>query len=229
EEKKNAISAQLSHAVAAFICPTRRPADPYPSLDNSGAPNQPPHNANPSPAGLYAKTDYCANGGLNSIGINQGPSELCYSLYPRCLDFNAQPAAVAQICNGVVCYRMGIKLRQISDGSSKTALCVEKYLSADRYLTGDHDGDDNTAYTGYDVDTIRFLNVQPLQDKPFGAPGDNKKAAGSAHPGIVQAALCDGSVQSFNLDVEKYVWTNLASRNNEESSNRADKWTGNEQ
>lgn len=216
EAKKEATAVQLSHAVAGFICPSRRRAEAYPSMDvKTGQPNQAPYNANSTASGDYAKTDYCANGGTNSIGIGEGPNPFCYQMYPDCSDWEASPRSVASICRGVVCYRSGAKLRQITDGASKTALAVEKYLSADRYLSGDHDGDDNTAYTGYDVDTVRFFSDTPKQDRVDGHNnnGQFKTLAGSAHASVIQVVYCDGSVHSITFDVDGDAWANLGNRN----------------
>jgi prepilin-type N-terminal cleavage/methylation domain-containing protein len=225
--KRAANTKLIEHAVSSFICPSRRGAVAYPSVYGvAGSPFQEPHNALASDTGLYAKTDYAANGGSNKIGVNQGPAKECYNQYPAC-SWNAPESSVAKISNGVVGYRLGAKMRQISDGSSKTALIFEKYLPTAFYENGGFDGDDNTAFTGFDVDTVRFVgggDRRPRPDDDVTNKGTAKDAAGAAHPGGLHAALCDGSVQTFSYDVERYVWENLGIRNNEEASDRAIVW-----
>ena len=223
DAKKQANTQLIEHPVSAFICPSRRAAIAYPSLDDSGMPNQEPHNAVASSAGTYAKTDYCANGGSSSaIGPSEGPGPLCYQTFPNCDDY-FKPTN-KQFFRGIVGLGWGASLRQVTDGSSHTAMAVEKYLSTDFYDLGQHDGDDNTAYTGWDVDTVRFFKDTPKQDtfsgigrpgnQPF--PGQYKDLAGSAHPGGCNLAMTDGSVHTVSFDIDGDVWANVGNRDDGE-------------
>jgi prepilin-type N-terminal cleavage/methylation domain-containing protein/prepilin-type processing-associated H-X9-DG protein len=226
--KKDALMTLIASPVQAFLCPSRRAVAVYPGSTADGTPTGAPKNmtwnATQTANNLYAKSDYGFNGG-GSVSTVRGPGGDCYENYPNCNDF--EPL----ISNGIVGYRWGARMGQVTDGTSKTAMVVEKYLPEPHYTTGQHDGDDNTCFHGYDVDVGRGFGVQPLQDSDYnkGAnlktlEGHGKVAAGGPHPGVVQVAYCDGSVHSVGLDVEKYVWVNLGVRNNEESADPAQKW-----
>jgi prepilin-type processing-associated H-X9-DG protein len=108
-----------------------------------------------------------------------------------------------------------IRLAQILDGTSKTALIGEKYLNPDRYVDGFARSDDQSAYTGHDYDTIAYTGngfppYPPLQDQP-GYDG-NYYTFGSSHPGAFQMAFCDGSVQSISYEVDELVFKAYGSR-----------------
>ena len=221
---KDALSRLISQPVAVFLCPSRRNVSLYPGSTNaSGAPKNISWNASQTGDHTYAKSDYGFNSG-GSVGTIAGPSAICYRNYPNCTGF----APLKN--NGIVGFRWGAQLREITDGTSKTALAVEKFIPVPHYDTGQHDGDDNTCYHGYDVDVCRGFGVAPRQDTDYdpgnvmSALGDGKVAAGSPHPGVVQVAICDGSVQVYSFDVERWVWNNLGTRDNEESFPRDQGW-----
>ena len=229
--KKDAIAQMVANPIGVFLCPSRRPFAVYPASTNSdGSPKNISWNSSRTPNSLYAKSDYGINGG-GSVGTHSGPTAICYQNYPDCINF--QPLER----NGIIGFRWAAQLRQVTDGASKTALAVEKYLPYIHYESGQHDGDDNTCYSGYDVDVARGFGTRPLQDtehpiagqtlegvNPDSLVGVGKTTAGSAHPGVVQVAYCDGSVHTASLDVEKYIWDNLGARNNDESSPRDEGW-----
>ncbi len=214
-QKRALIGQAMGIPLAPFYCPSRRPNAAYPSLDTSGKPNQPPRNADPSPSGLYAKTDYAANGGGGLIGRGQGPDASCYLSYPNCT-WNTSALGMKNF-DGVVGYREGVQMRRITDGASKTLLVGEKFLNTDRYTTGDHVGDDNSMYVGYDIDSIRVgsQTALPRQDEPspnVTAKGDGDTLFGSPHT-AVNLAFCDGSVHTIGFDVDPEAWNAAARRN----------------
>ncbi|TWT90940.1 hypothetical protein Mal64_13390 [Pseudobythopirellula maris] len=221
--KKEALTKLISHPIASLICPSRRAAILYPSsINNSGGAKNKLHNAIQNETGTYAKTDYGANGSSSP----KGPGVNCYRDYPRCDNFDPVPSS-----GGIVGFRWGATFRQITDGTSKTAMIGEKYLPIPHYTTGLYDGDDNTCYHGQDVDLVRSYGSKPLQDSDYPANstldslrGHAKTTLGSAHPGVVQVALCDGSVHSYSLSVEKYVWVDLGGRDNGDEIVRSDTW-----
>ncbi len=133
---------------------------------------------------------------------------------------------------GIVGYRRGAKVRQITDGSSKTILAAEKYLSSDMYTNGRNDGDNNSMYLGFDWDTVRWGGAQapqnpgdspgkiPYKDVPAlaGSTSQYVENFGSPHS-ILNAAYCDGSVRSVGFDVDPEAW-NAAARRNGASTGR---------
>ena len=136
----------------------------------------------------------------------------------------------------------GAKMKQITDGTSKTILVGEKFVQPRFYTTGygdendgykNDDGDNNAMYQGYDWDTHRFptgsidgngnpQGVLPHQDSDCdgsrysasqcAAVGDIKRMYGSAHSGALNIAFCDGSVQSIDYDVDPLVWNDYGGR-----------------
>ncbi|TWT97695.1 Type II secretion system protein G precursor [Botrimarina colliarenosi] len=218
--KKDALRTLIASPIKSFICPSRRGVDVYPAStvtgDPAGDPKNTTHNASRTDNNLYAKSDYGFNGG-GSVGTDRGPELICYQNYPVC--GGLEPVDKG----GIVGKRWGARMAQITDGTSKTALAVEKFLPEPLYETGQHDGDDNTCFHGYDVDVARGFGQPPQQDSDYDKTaavqpynkqlwGDCKTCAGSAHPGVVQASLCDGSVHSYSLDIDKSVWDSYGSR-----------------
>ena len=223
--KKLAISRQMSHPISVFYCPTRRGVQAYPSIDPStGQPIQPPWNA--VAPDVYAKSDYAANGGGDKIALGRGPTPLCYDSYPDCTGWVWNSPAQYRRWDGIVGYRRGASLRQITDGASKTLLVGEKYLSKDMYTNGRHDADNNSMYEGFDWDTVRWGGAQaavnpndnpgkiPVQDaiSRAGSTSDFAEHFGGPHS-VLNTANCDGSVASVSFDVDPEIWNAQSRRN----------------
>jgi hypothetical protein len=87
----------------------------------------------------------------------------------------------------------------------------EKVLDPDAYDSdGTVNGGDNHSYfQGYDWDVNRWVDLLPIPD----TPGLNAyKQFGSAHPGVWQAVMCDGSVRAFTYNIDKFVHRHLGNR-----------------
>jgi prepilin-type processing-associated H-X9-DG protein len=128
---------------------------------------------------------------------------------------------------GVSYYRSEVRPAQIVDGLSRTYLCGEKFLATEFYedVNGwDHIGmmgDNQSAWSGYEWDNHRVAwnpkstwdaeHYQPQQDSSnLGGPGI--VAFGSAHPGSLNMAFCDGSVQTIDYDIDRDVHRQQANR-----------------
>src|SRR5262249_18341968 len=136
---------------------------------------------------------------------------------------------------GVIYYRSEIAGKRITDGTSNTYLIGEKFLTPDRYESATLDkrgyGDDQGAYVGYEWDNERRAwnpdpahlpqntlplgavdenDFQPRQDANLGVDSPNVYAFGSAHPGSMNMAMCDGSVQSISYDIDPFTHHYLA-------------------
>lgn len=128
---------------------------------------------------------------------------------------------------GAMFYRSEVRAAQVEDGLSKTYLCGEKFIAPDYYedVNGTNEigmmGDNQSAWAGYEWDNHRAAwnpnsnwpaeSYQPRQDAPVpGAPGF--LAFGSAHPGSLNMAYCDGSVRAINYDVDRDVHRHAANR-----------------
>ncbi|QDV73954.1 DUF1559 domain-containing protein [Botrimarina mediterranea] len=131
--------------------------------------------------------------------------------------------------NGVILGREPIALRKITDGTSKTYIVGERMRESDLYMTGESLFDDQSAYNGFDKDSIVSAWVPPLPDMPqveFDAwktsagstytPASGGSLAfnfGAAHPAVFQVVYCDGSVDSVGYDVDLEVHRARGSRN----------------
>ena len=75
--------------------------------------------------------------------------------------------------------RSQVRLAQITDGTSKTALIGEKYMSPKDYETGKSDLDDQNIFVGHDVDNLRYTGKHnPATGTQRGIPA--KRGFGSA-------------------------------------------------
>jgi len=109
---------------------------------------------------------------------------------------------------GIVAYGFkGITMQQIvsGDGTSNTMMVGDKRINI-AALNG-FQGDDNEGYSsGWDHDTVRYTNQQPLPDP---TSGDGAQRFGSSHPNGFNAVLGDGSVRvipySINLTIFSYL------------------------
>ena len=88
----------------------------------------------------------------------------------------------------------------------------EKHLNPDCYADGTCDGGDNhSALGGFDWDINRWalFDFPPQPD----TPGDNVfQTFGSAHPGVWNVVMCDGSVQGIPYSLDIDLHENLANR-----------------
>ncbi len=223
-------SEQLhSAAVGAFYCPSRRAAIAYPQ--RWGALREQTWVAS---LAVVGKSDYAANAGdsLSHAGTHIiPPSNISYNVPANYAALSAggfkwtvtrDPQIFNTFQTGVIHYRSETEFSEIVDGTSKTYLIGEKFLSPDVYedvnipnidlntIYGDNQG----AFAGWEWDNTRVAytlsatqsasNYQPQQDRP-GIPIPNIFAFGSAHSGGLNMAFCDGSVQFVSYDIEQTV------------------------
>ncbi|MEQ8847723.1 DUF1559 domain-containing protein [Botrimarina sp.] len=140
--------------------------------------------------------------------------------------------------NGVICYASEVKPSQITDGLTKTYLIGEKFVAPigydDNTAYGSavgRFGDNQSMYGGYEWDNQRVAyrpqhsltdfgpnidedDFQPAQDN-----NDDRyqplAAFGSAHPGGLNMAFCDGSVQTVDYAIDPTTHREQAIRNDE--------------
>lgn len=205
-QRRNAAALE-SKMVLAFNCATRRPPDPGPA---DGYSAYSANNADVALVDLCAKSDYAGNIGPISNGqfCSQNPGVPGYRTHnwTSCED---QAAVIDGI--GVMYGTSEVKLRQIEDGTSNTYLLGEKYLDPQYYDNSLDYTDLESAYSGSNDDNLRGTLLPPLPD----TPGINFNASvrfGSAHPAVFLMAMCDGSTQIVNFDVDLIVHANAGSR-----------------
>jgi len=225
-EKQAAIFGLVTTPIPMFHCPSRREAKlyPHPSAYANGLLESPAWPSAPWPT-ESAKTDYAANAGdVDDYARNvNGPPTLFYAdanpSWPNSFDSITK--------NRGVCFATSeIRFAQITDGTSNTLMVAEKFLRAQGYETGEKIGEDQNAYSGFQADQFRSTDVvtslglrNPARDAVVISPTSNNdevertdRLFGSAHPAGLNAAMCDGSVQNINYEIDSQVFRLLGSR-----------------
>ena len=230
-EKKEAASEVISTPVSAFVCPSRRAPETFPSVWYAKSQNYKPC-VNSGRVERYAHSDYAGNAGdlgpkLGSGAVFfRGPGNLA-----RESKHNWQLEKWSLI-NGVVYLRSEVGMQQITDGSSNTYFCGEKYVRTDNMEIGGSYGDNGPMYQGHDHDvlrwawrTIRLSNGQETRQAGACFPGPDRVGSespincfGSNHPGGFYMAFCDGSVRMISFDVDNDVHSRMGNREDGEIS-----------
>jgi len=212
--------------ITVFNCPSRRQPRLY-TFVNAVRPYL-AENLTTCRSGIceLTKTDYAGNAGnvyLEASAGNDGPADVAAAA--------TYTAWITKSQNGVTYQRSLVKLAQITDGTSKTALIGEKYMSPRDYEGGtNNDLDDQNTFVGHDVDNLRYTgwrttaNVSeafpPAQDSDvqvatLAHPVNSNQlgpAFGSVHSGGLNMAFCDGSVQTISYDVDEAVYFHYGGR-----------------
>jgi prepilin-type processing-associated H-X9-DG protein len=230
------LTALYQSAPPIFYCPSRREARPYPfkrdgngrwSLSVAQGVLLLPH---------VTKSDYAANSGdalYSAAELFSHQPQMWVPADYDALETEPQEWTPTSDPNspyfqtGVVYYRSEVRPAQIVDGLSKTYLCGEKFLAPEFYedVNGSDAigmmGDNQSAWAGYEWDNHRVAwnpsftwapeQYQPQQDSPnLGGPGI--VAFGSAHPGSLYMAFCDGSVRPVEYEIDRDVHRQQANR-----------------
>lgn len=118
--------------------------------------------------------------------------------------------------NGMILTRTPVPIRKVTDGLSKTMIMAEKTADPDHYLDGGSEIDDQSLYNGFDRDnqvgawrTADGGGLVPTPDTPG---WQEPYHMGSAHAGVFQVVLCDGSVRAVSYDVDAAIHAAAASR-----------------
>lgn len=143
--------------------------------------------ANFSPPSLVGKSDYAANAGT----------------------VDAAPGADNGIINKQSEYTTAVFSR---DGASNTIIVGEKYLQPEHYLTGVPAHDGLSMYQGFNINSVRWGNLDDqhlyLQDKA----NYDSSGWGSAHDVGAHFAFGDNSVSVLNYDISPDVFRCLLNR-----------------
>ena len=246
---QNAMRQLITTPVGTFNCPSRRSAELYGTSLSGLATDF----GFLSGTQAVAKTDYAANAGDSYQNTTTAPTATNNFASPTnyaALNLPFPPEKFSDVNNpnlpfrfqsGVIHFRSEIKFSQIPDGTSKTYLIGEKYLSPAGYqdsrdlnsFAGRAElGDNKSMYIGFEEDTMRLAHAgtnsdnSPRPSTQMTAPNDpqsyqpsadadtpdsevlsnrNLVAFGSAHPGGMNMAFCDGSVQLINYDIDRFA------------------------
>lgn len=110
--------------------------------------------------------------------------------------------------------RSEIQIRHITDGTTRTYLCGEKYLWVDQYEGGKDTGDNETWCTGHNNDNLRTTGwdaSNPSRYLPrldMSGPeelAEHGSIFGSAHPAGWHVAYCDGHTETMSFDIDPLV------------------------
>lgn len=237
---QNAITQLVTTPLGVFNCPSRREPNLYSTSWNTLAAE---FGFLRTSAPSVAKSDYAANSGDSMQNTNEStfnnrfrvPASLADADSPlpfkNTFSNTNDESAATTYQTGVVHFRSQMKYSKITDGTSKTYLIGEKYLSPIGY-TGAQDmiaaglpstGDNKTMYSGFEEDMHRLAwnnersdsnmvrgnpetAFQPSGDSNSRTPAANASknivAFGSAHSGGLNMAYCDGSVRQVSYDID---------------------------
>jgi prepilin-type N-terminal cleavage/methylation domain-containing protein len=194
--KKDAISLSISTPVKAYLCPSRRSSPTAPFIGS-------PTYVNATKPIDIAKNDYAACAGSENPGTGGSikpnpPAPATYELKSS--------------LTGITRCGSATRLRQITDGTSKTLLYGEKLIFTDKMDSGEIQAHDDQGWNiGFDQDTARWTTYGVMFDH------DNTKTPtkfsptmfGSMHPSGFMGVLADGSVHTIIYDVDAAVFKNL--------------------
>ncbi|MBN2577483.1 MAG: DUF1559 domain-containing protein [Pirellulales bacterium] len=248
--RQKAAQMMCETPLSLFNCPTRRPTQVYAYSPGCGWLGRPPKCKNtltmPIPKRV-ARSDYAGNGGSTwsdpqgtyDVGTTTPTLKLPGQWRSTGLSYdgptswtNAVSALgnVPKYSNGVIFTASTVRQKDITDGTSNTLLCGEKYLNPDHYQTGLDAADNETMYMGENEDIVRFTawkgpndtetansNYVPRRDRP-GYP--HIDIFGSAHPSGCNFLFCDGSVETISYNVDPWIFNYLGGRNDKQTISR---------
>ena len=230
------LAALYQSAPTIFYCPSRRAARAYPFKRTGNGPWSVRVGVGILQLPGVTKSDYAINSGDSVYSAAEQFSDEPQMWVPISYEaLKTQPVLWTDTSNpqssyyqnGISHYRSEVRPGQILDGMSKTYLCGEKLLSPEFYddVNGSESpammGDNQSAWAGFEWDNHRVAwnpkarwpveTYQPQQDTMNGTFA-GCFAFGSAHPGSLNMAFCDGSVQAINYEIDMQVHRQQANR-----------------
>ena len=128
----------------------------------------------------------------------------------------------SKIQNGISYMRSEVRVAEITDGTSKTAMVGEKYQDPNNYYTGADGADNQCVYSGHDSDNNGYTGrrtdgvATPFSPRQDHAGQIALQYFGSNHGEGLHMAYCDGSVHFVEYGVSGRVWYLLGGRNDDE-------------
>lgn len=203
-DSRHELARRIETPIPTFYCPSRRA--PVPGVCNVAHCGRPQECCGSGqPAKVAGRSDYAANGGDVRLMFGRGPESL------EAAENYSWPVMDAN--TGLIHSRSQVSMRKVPDGTSKTYLVGEKYLNPDQYLTGLDGGDNESLYSGDELDLYRWTTLEvvylPRQDRPGTSNG---VAFGSAHVSGLHMMFGDGSVRFLNYQIEPELHRRLGNR-----------------
>jgi hypothetical protein len=207
----------LLEPISILYCPSRRTG----KFRNKEKPTRFAANSALNPAGdpgQVGRSDYAANAGHIAIGGGQsGPGGLTSTYTWLTLNktgllnpaHESVPDDSTEELSGISFQRSEVGIQHISDGTSQTYLCGEKYLDPLGYENGEDTGDNETWCTGHNNDNYRTTAFTPRRDT---AGYEDGNIFGSNHPTTWSVAWCDGHVTAISYDIDPEVHKNNGNR-----------------
>jgi hypothetical protein len=197
-QKGRTLTAQS--LIPFFNCPTRRSLILYPFTNDV---------VNIDKTGICAKADYAGNGGDNYTSYtSSGPGSYQDGDNWTAGQWKGQLYGDPNTSLGVFYVHGSIKLKDILVGTAHLYLAGEKYLNPDNVLTTG-DNNDQPWSQGYDIDTVRWVNLPPqLDQRGVSSPS----IFGSNHVSSFNMVFCDGAVHSISYDINATAHRALGNR-----------------
>ncbi|MGL4514548.1 MAG: DUF1559 domain-containing protein [Lacipirellulaceae bacterium] len=207
-------TSYLMRPASIFACPSRRAARPLPVGLRF------PHQAAPKPGGpreAVVRGDYAINAGATGATPRLGPLSLAEGDNPAYW----RTVGTTLHFSGISHIHVSATAQQVVDGLTNTYLLGEKFVPPRHYESGVSKGDDDTLYSGYDLDNHRFVRSEvpgatllvrhyaPHRDYDATDSVEEDEARfvgfGSPHPSGVAMAMGDGSVRTVSYDIDPEV------------------------
>jgi prepilin-type N-terminal cleavage/methylation domain-containing protein/prepilin-type processing-associated H-X9-DG protein len=219
----------VSTPLATLICPSRRSAQAFPLSAAAVTTLANQQWGIASVSGSFGRTDYAGNGGSSyhtatdvSATLTSSPVDTVATVTAAVATggaWNGNLATFRSTVTGIFAPFSVITVGQISDGTSSTYLCAEKYLRPEYYYSGEDLGDQLCSFVGDDKDITRWSNdasgvaLVPARDTTgYGGSGNMTLSFGGPHLSGFNACFCDGSVHTIGFSITSTVHAQLANR-----------------
>lgn len=160
----------------------------------------------------YVNADYRTAIGRTDYAMNAGDFYYVDPGGPATLQEGDNPTYAwpdTSLVSGVCYLRSRVRWADVTDGQSNTYLLGEKRVATDRYAEHGDAGYDQSPFVGADVDIHRWTELPPYPDSAVA----ERTRFGSAHLGVFNMALCDGSVRAISYSIDETVFREGGSRN----------------